>query len=373
MSRGDRRAILADRGPHAAERLDEEARAVLERAAIGVGPLVEPGREELGGRRPVRVVDVDQVEARVPGPLAGLDVIGDPGADVVGVDLVAVALECGLGGPGVRTRAGHPGLLVGCFLATGPELDARQRAMLVDRIDHGPQIAHVALVPDAHHGAGLGVALGRSRRASVHTAPHPPSASSADAPPGFPADPSPARAVGHLVEAVFHDVRTDRDRLEQDVVFGIARHAKPPFNDRFIAFLPAIKKRTIQAIAQPETAGRAATQTGKGLGRNRARLLSRSEQSSPAASGRGGERKRAGGHERRGEAAMNSARTWAWPTRGGPMKTSARVVVIGGGVVGVSILYHLARAGWSEVCLVRRPTSPTARPGTPPASCRCST
>ena len=36
------------------------------------------------------------------------------------------------------------------------------------------------------------------------------------------------------------------------------------------------------------------------------------------------------------------------------MKTSARVVVIGGGVVGVSILYHLARAGWSEVCLVEK-------------------
>ena len=31
-----------------------------------------------------------------------------------------------------------------------------------------------------------------------------------------------------------------------------------------------------------------------------------------------------------------------------PMKTHARVVVIGGGVVGVSTLYHLARKGWGE-------------------------
>ncbi|MFK5047946.1 FAD-dependent oxidoreductase, partial [Klebsiella pneumoniae] len=36
------------------------------------------------------------------------------------------------------------------------------------------------------------------------------------------------------------------------------------------------------------------------------------------------------------------------------MKTSARVVVIGGGVVGVSTLYHLAKLGWSDVVLIER-------------------
>lgn len=36
------------------------------------------------------------------------------------------------------------------------------------------------------------------------------------------------------------------------------------------------------------------------------------------------------------------------------MRTEARVVVIGGGVVGVSTLYHLARKGWSDVVLVER-------------------
>ncbi len=36
------------------------------------------------------------------------------------------------------------------------------------------------------------------------------------------------------------------------------------------------------------------------------------------------------------------------------MGQQARVVVIGGGVVGVSVLYHLARAGWSEVVLLER-------------------
>ncbi|MEQ9240865.1 GcvT family protein [Roseovarius indicus] len=36
------------------------------------------------------------------------------------------------------------------------------------------------------------------------------------------------------------------------------------------------------------------------------------------------------------------------------MKSHYRVVVIGGGVVGASVLYHLAREGWSDVCLVER-------------------
>lgn len=36
------------------------------------------------------------------------------------------------------------------------------------------------------------------------------------------------------------------------------------------------------------------------------------------------------------------------------MRTQARAVIIGGGVVGVSTLYHLARKGWSDVVLVER-------------------
>ncbi|HTV51900.1 MAG TPA: FAD-dependent oxidoreductase, partial [Steroidobacteraceae bacterium] len=36
------------------------------------------------------------------------------------------------------------------------------------------------------------------------------------------------------------------------------------------------------------------------------------------------------------------------------MRTHARAVVIGGGVVGVSTLYHLARKGWSDVVLLER-------------------
>ncbi len=36
------------------------------------------------------------------------------------------------------------------------------------------------------------------------------------------------------------------------------------------------------------------------------------------------------------------------------MKTHARVIVIGGGVVGVSTLYHLAKKGWTDVALIER-------------------
>ena len=36
------------------------------------------------------------------------------------------------------------------------------------------------------------------------------------------------------------------------------------------------------------------------------------------------------------------------------MKSSAQVVVIGGGVVGASVLYHLTKAGWTDVMLLER-------------------
>ena len=36
------------------------------------------------------------------------------------------------------------------------------------------------------------------------------------------------------------------------------------------------------------------------------------------------------------------------------MRNHARVVVIGGGVVGCSVLYHLTKMGWSDVMLLER-------------------
>ena len=36
------------------------------------------------------------------------------------------------------------------------------------------------------------------------------------------------------------------------------------------------------------------------------------------------------------------------------MKSETRVAVIGGGVVGASVLYHLTKAGWKDVMLIER-------------------
>ena len=43
------------------------------------------------------------------------------------------------------------------------------------------------------------------------------------------------------------------------------------------------------------------------------------------------------------------------------MKDEARVVVIGGGIVGCSILYHLAKAGWKDVVMVEKNELTSAR------------
>ena len=36
------------------------------------------------------------------------------------------------------------------------------------------------------------------------------------------------------------------------------------------------------------------------------------------------------------------------------MKTNVKALVVGGGAVGTSIAYHLARAGWDDVMLLER-------------------
>ena len=54
------------------------------------------------------------------------------------------------------------------------------------------------------------------------------------------------------------------------------------------------------------------------------------------------------------------------------MKTKTKVVVVGGGVVGVSALYHLAKKGWSDVVLVERKNSHQVLLGTQLACCHYS-
>ena len=48
----------------------------------------------------------------------------------------------------------------------------------------------------------------------------------------------------------------------------------------------------------------------------------------------------------------------------------ARVVIIGGGAVGASTLYHLAKAGWTDCVLLEKNELTSGSPGTRQATCR---
>ena len=49
------------------------------------------------------------------------------------------------------------------------------------------------------------------------------------------------------------------------------------------------------------------------------------------------------------------------------MKSHYRAIVIGGGVVGAAVLYHLAKFGWKDVCLIERSVLTAGSAGMPPA------
>ncbi len=55
------------------------------------------------------------------------------------------------------------------------------------------------------------------------------------------------------------------------------------------------------------------------------------------------------------------------------MKSHARVVIVGGGVMGVGLLYHLALEGWTDIVLIEKGELTSEAHGTPPASARTST
>src|SRR3546814_9462614 len=85
-------AVVAGNPPQGCERLDPEAGAVLERAAIFVGSPVEVAGEGVGGKHTGRAMNVENVEAGIDGALRSLGVHLHDALDVVlgrfiGVDL----------------------------------------------------------------------------------------------------------------------------------------------------------------------------------------------------------------------------------------------------------------------------------------------
>ena len=48
-----------------------------------------------------------------------------------------------------------------------------------------------------------------------------------------------------------------------------------------------------------------------------------------------------------------------------PLPNQAQVVIIGGGVIGCSLAYHLTKLGWTDVVLLERKELTSAQPGMP--------
>ena len=124
-----RRSPTASRPPrgvaHRLEHLDAEAHAVLERAAVGVGPLVAARREELVDQVAVGAVDLDAVEAAGRRVARAAREVGDQLADLLDLERLRrlVVVRDRARRPGGQPR---PGAVVDA--AVVGELEERERA-----------------------------------------------------------------------------------------------------------------------------------------------------------------------------------------------------------------------------------------------------
>jgi hypothetical protein len=225
-------AVAAHGLAHLLERLEPEAGAIFQRAAVLVGALVVIRREKLQRQVGVRTVHVDDVEAGIARTQRRVDVILLDHRDVGQVHFLAIRQRFELRGVLARPARRRARFHARGVRAAVPHLYAGQRAELVDMVGHGAQVANVALVPDASRKA-VGVVGFRMDRAVLGI----------DAGPAAfgldrPVRRLETRAVGagavamrHLVEAVAQRLRTDLDRLEQNVVFGVACHSESPSSE----------------------------------------------------------------------------------------------------------------------------------------------
>jgi hypothetical protein len=83
-------AAIAEIALQRMQQFDEEPRAIFEAAAVVVGAPIEARLEKLDRQRVVARRDLEQIEARLFGALAGLDIHVDDRLDVEFVHFIAV-------------------------------------------------------------------------------------------------------------------------------------------------------------------------------------------------------------------------------------------------------------------------------------------
>ena len=141
-------AVVADRLSHGLDRLEPEARAVLEGAAVLVGPPVVERREELERQVAVPAVDVDDVEPRLARAEGRAHPVLADARDVgelhrLGHEVrLVVARKLG------RGHRGEPRLAVDGMPAGVGELDPREGAVLVHALAHDSQVREIVVVPE---------------------------------------------------------------------------------------------------------------------------------------------------------------------------------------------------------------------------------
>ena len=207
--------------------LEPEARAIFQRAAVFVLALVVIGREKLQRQVGVRTVDVDDIEAGIAGAQCGVHVVLLDHGDVVQVHFLAVGEGLELGGVLARSARRRARFHARCMRGAVPKLHSGEGAEFMDVVGHGAQIAHIPGVPDARRQAVRVVRFGMNR--AIFGIDSGPAALGLQRAmrrlePGLVG--TGADAMRHLVEPVAQRFGTDFDRLKQNVVFWVARHAR---------------------------------------------------------------------------------------------------------------------------------------------------
>ena len=229
-------ATMADGIARHVEQLPHQTHPVLDAAAVGVGPVIVFGQQELVGQVPHARVDVHDVESRLHRPLGAGGLPLEQLRDVrrIHAPRAQVPHEADMGRhpghAGRRDRRDAAGAVQGAR-TTMPELDARQGTVTMHLLGHQGVRAYVLVVPQH----------GERQRRIIRARMHRHGARADDTPAALGLDsPESGTHVGqrighaagmrHLIETVGSGDRTDAYRLEQDVEALIARHGGSPLS-----------------------------------------------------------------------------------------------------------------------------------------------